>query len=45
MGRGVGLRPADAALDDALELAERHGVILATYGDMMRVPGAGGAQC
>jgi hydrogenase expression/formation protein HypD len=28
-------------LDDALELAERHGVILATYGDMMRVPGSG----
>lgn len=26
-------------LDDAIELAERHGVILATYGDMMRVPG------
>ncbi len=28
-------------LDDALELAERHGVILCTYGDMMRVPGSG----
>lgn len=28
-------------LDDALELAERRGVILATYGDMMRVPGSG----
>lgn len=26
-------------LDDAIELAERHGVILCTYGDMMRVPG------
>lgn len=26
-------------LDDALELAERHCVILCTYGDMMRVPG------
>lgn len=26
-------------LDDAVELAERHGVTLATYGDMMRVPG------
>jgi hydrogenase expression/formation protein HypD len=26
-------------LDDAVELAERHGVILCTYGDMMRVPG------
>ncbi|MBZ0164127.1 MAG: hydrogenase formation protein HypD [Notoacmeibacter sp.] len=26
-------------LDDAVELAEKHGVILATYGDMMRVPG------
>ena len=26
-------------LDDAIELAERHGVILTTYGDMMRVPG------
>lgn len=26
-------------LDDAVELAERHGVILTTYGDMMRVPG------
>jgi hydrogenase expression/formation protein HypD len=32
-------------LDDALELAERHGVILATYGDMMRVPEAGGDPC
>ncbi|NNF23462.1 MAG: hydrogenase formation protein HypD [Rhodobacteraceae bacterium] len=28
-------------LDDALELAERHGAILCTYGDMMRVPGTG----
>ena len=28
-----------ARLDDAVELAERHGVILCTYGDMMRVPG------
>ncbi|TNB46254.1 hydrogenase formation protein HypD [Martelella lutilitoris] len=27
-------------LDDAIELAERHGVILCTYGDMMRVPGS-----
>ncbi|EAV40952.1 Hydrogenase expression/formation protein hypD2 [Stappia aggregata IAM 12614] len=26
-------------LDDAVELAERHNVILCTYGDMMRVPG------
>ncbi len=26
-------------LDDAVEIAERHGVILCTYGDMMRVPG------
>ncbi|QKV17322.1 hydrogenase formation protein HypD [Oricola thermophila] len=26
-------------LDDAVELAEKHGVILCTYGDMMRVPG------
>lgn len=26
-------------LDDAVELAERHHVILCTYGDMMRVPG------
>ena len=26
-------------LDDAAELAERHGVILCTYADMMRVPG------
>ncbi|MFZ2103718.1 MAG: hydrogenase formation protein HypD [Oricola sp.] len=26
-------------LDDAVELAETHGVILTTYGDMMRVPG------
>lgn len=26
-------------LDDAVELATRHDVILATYGDMMRVPG------
>lgn len=26
-------------LDAAVELAERHGVILCTYGDMMRVPG------
>ncbi len=28
-------------LDDAVELAEKHGVILCTYGDMMRVPGTG----
>ncbi len=28
-------------LDDAVELAERHNVILCTYGDMMRVPGTG----
>jgi len=28
-------------LDDAIELAEKHGVILCTYGDMMRVPGTG----
>ena len=28
-------------LDDAIELAEAHGVILCTYGDMMRVPGTG----
>ena len=27
-------------LDDAVELAERHGVILCSYGDMMRVPGS-----
>lgn len=26
-------------LDDAVEIAERHNVILCTYGDMMRVPG------
>ncbi|MBK8455794.1 MAG: hydrogenase formation protein HypD [Phyllobacteriaceae bacterium] len=26
-------------IDDAVELAERHGVILCSYGDMMRVPG------
>ncbi len=26
-------------LDDAVELAEKHGAILCTYGDMMRVPG------
>ncbi len=26
-------------LDDAVEIAERYGVILCTYGDMMRVPG------
>ncbi|WP_422019018.1 hydrogenase formation protein HypD [Roseibium sp.] len=26
-------------LDDAVEMAERHNVILCTYGDMMRVPG------
>ena len=26
-------------LDDAIELAEAHGVILCSYGDMMRVPG------
>ena len=25
-------------IDGAMELAEKHGVILATYGDMMRVP-------
>lgn len=28
-------------LDDAIELAENHDVILCTYGDMMRVPGTG----
>ncbi len=28
-------------LDDAVELAEKHVVILCTYGDMMRVPGTG----
>jgi hydrogenase expression/formation protein HypD len=28
-------------LDDAIELAEEYGVILCTYGDMMRVPGTG----
>lgn len=28
-------------LDDALELAETHGVILASYADMLRVPGSG----
>jgi hydrogenase expression/formation protein HypD len=28
-------------LDDAVELADRHDVILCTYGDMMRVPGTG----
>ena len=28
-------------LDDAIELAEAHDVILCTYGDMMRVPGSG----
>ncbi|MCI4663037.1 MAG: hydrogenase formation protein HypD [Neomegalonema sp.] len=27
-------------LDDAVELAERHDVILTSYGDMMRVPGS-----
>ncbi|GAB4356372.1 MAG: hydrogenase formation protein HypD [Oricola sp.] len=27
-------------LDDAVELAEKHGVILCSYGDMMRVPGS-----
>lgn len=27
-------------LDDAIELAERHGVILCSYGDMLRVPGS-----
>lgn len=27
-------------LDDAIELARDHGVILCTYGDMMRVPGS-----
>ena len=26
-------------LDDAVELADKHGVILCTYGEMMRVPG------
>ena len=26
-------------LDDAVELAEKHGAILCSYGDMMRVPG------
>ncbi|MCP5156234.1 MAG: hydrogenase formation protein HypD [Ectothiorhodospiraceae bacterium] len=29
-----------ARVDAAIELVERHGVILATYGDMMRVPGS-----
>lgn len=28
-------------LDDAIELAERHGAILCSYADMMRVPGSG----
>jgi len=28
-------------LDDAIELAEAHGVILCSYGDMLRVPGSG----
>lgn len=28
-------------LDDAVELAEKHDVILCSYGDMMRVPGTG----
>ena len=28
-------------LDDAIELAEQHGVILCSYGDMLRVPGSG----
>lgn len=28
-------------LDDAIELAERRGAILCSYGDMMRVPGTG----
>jgi hydrogenase expression/formation protein HypD len=28
-------------LDDAIEIAERHGAILCSYGDMMRVPGSG----
>ncbi|MFA6220141.1 MAG: hydrogenase formation protein HypD [Erythrobacter sp.] len=28
-------------LDDAIELAERHGVILCSYGDMLRVPATG----
>ncbi len=28
-------------LDDAVEIAERHGAILCSYGDMMRVPGTG----
>ncbi|PLX44359.1 MAG: hydrogenase formation protein HypD [Hyphomicrobiales bacterium] len=28
-------------IDQALELAERHGVILCSYGDMMRVPAGG----
>ena len=27
-----------ARIDNAVELATRHGVILTTYGDMMRVP-------
>lgn len=29
-----------ARLDNAMELAERHGAILLSYGDMMRVPGS-----
>ncbi|NBC35236.1 hydrogenase formation protein HypD [Novosphingobium sp. FSY-8] len=28
-------------LDDAIEVAEKHGAILCAYGDMMRVPGTG----
>ncbi|KTC98485.1 hydrogenase expression/formation protein HypD [Legionella geestiana] len=30
-----------ARIDKAMALAERHGVILCTYGDMLRVPGSG----
>ena len=29
-----------ARIDNAVELAERHGVILCSYGDMLRVPGS-----
>jgi len=31
-----------ARIDHAIELAERHNVILCTYGDMLRVPGSSG---
>jgi hydrogenase expression/formation protein HypD len=34
---------AQRHIDAALELARREGIILATYGDMMRVPGRGGS--